>query len=613
MASYRTVAAASAALAVLASTASAAITPGFEGLMRRTGYPAQPPCTYPFTDFDYVGCYVEGSSARTLPFSPQLDFNTMTPQKCVASCKANGFRYAGLEYYGQCFCGASVGGILAADPTECKLACTGDKNKTCGGNDRLSIYSDPTFPIVDSTSISDYKPLGCYSEGIGGRSLAFPMNSVFGDGLTNEKCLGACKAAGYPLAGTEFGRECYCGVVFGNGTLPALPSDCNFPCAGTPNDNIKTCGGRARLNVYQAWDLMSSKPCGPDVQPPPVSTATSTGTTATSTSTSTSDSSSSTPSTTASSTASTTPSTTPSTTASDPSSTAPSSTQPSTTPSSTAPSSTMPSTTPSFTIPSTTKPSTTASVCVVTATVTPTCEYKIGNWCARPIPYFKDSASCKDAAMDCYLQVAPCFSTLGWPQGMQCFDLLKRCAAYKSYCFGWGSGSSKSGCDKQNPVPASCKPPPPPPPPVNTCTAAPTTSTKTPTVTCPPVPTKTDVCIDPKGPPGSGYEGDECVGGVRPPPIGCNKGPDSGQNPFKLYYDQDYNRCKSYKRPDVPNACQDACKVQYYNCVNVYAESCGGNKKRNSRRDDKDSATKKCQAQYWDCYKANKDTPATGC
>lgn len=56
----------------------------------------------------------------------------------------------------------------------------------------------------------------------------------------------------------EFGQECYCGVVLGNGTTPLASTSCNMPCKG---DSTETCGGRNALNIYVATDLESSQPC----------------------------------------------------------------------------------------------------------------------------------------------------------------------------------------------------------------------------------------------------------------------------------------------------------------------------------------------------------------
>ncbi|KAF2495308.1 WSC-domain-containing protein [Lophium mytilinum] len=244
------------ALAALLSSATAHTT-----LQRRTQTPL-PPCSYPFTDFVSSGCYVDSVSSRTLPFMAPIEFNNATIEICTAACKGNGYRYAGLEYYGQCFCGSSVIGT-AAPETDCNLPCNGDSGEICGGQDRLSIYQDPTFPEADNIAVSsDYMSLGCYTEASAGRALAYSQinegANLDGTKMTTQLCLNACGARGFPFAGTEFGGECYCGVVLGNGTVPAPTSDCDKTCNG---DSTQTCGGAQRLSLYVATDLESTEPC----------------------------------------------------------------------------------------------------------------------------------------------------------------------------------------------------------------------------------------------------------------------------------------------------------------------------------------------------------------
>ena len=56
---------------------------------RRNDYAAVPPCTYPYTSFNYVGCYINPSDPNVfaLAYNPQLNFKTMTVELCTASCK----------------------------------------------------------------------------------------------------------------------------------------------------------------------------------------------------------------------------------------------------------------------------------------------------------------------------------------------------------------------------------------------------------------------------------------------------------------------------------------------------------------------------------------------
>lgn len=98
------------------------------------------------------------------------------------------------------FCGASVYGPQV-DESQCNVPCGGNSSETCGANNRLNIYQDPTFPTVDDSIISDYQSIGCYSEGTSGRALNWRQNQLSTTNLTIEECLYACKDNGFPVAG----------------------------------------------------------------------------------------------------------------------------------------------------------------------------------------------------------------------------------------------------------------------------------------------------------------------------------------------------------------------------------------------------------------------------
>ena len=77
---------------------------------------------------------------------------------------------------------------------------------------------------------------------------------------TREGCAGACAAAGYPLAGVEFGVACFCGAALppASASLPA--SACAaMPCAGAPREG---CGAADIISVYP-----SHCPAAPGVPP----------------------------------------------------------------------------------------------------------------------------------------------------------------------------------------------------------------------------------------------------------------------------------------------------------------------------------------------------------
>ncbi|OAA38041.1 hypothetical protein NOR_06786 [Metarhizium rileyi] len=64
--------------------------------------------------------------------------------------------------------------------------------------------------------------------------------------MSNEKCVTHCKTAGFALAGTEYGGQCYCGNEL-VGSKKLDDSACNVSCEGDKSDK---CGGGWALSVY---------------------------------------------------------------------------------------------------------------------------------------------------------------------------------------------------------------------------------------------------------------------------------------------------------------------------------------------------------------------------
>ncbi|KAL6833351.1 WSC domain-containing protein [Trichoderma sp. SZMC 28015] len=550
-----------------------------------------PPCLDEFKPFVASGCFQDGTpgTPQALIFRSSLSSDNMTVEQCVADCKGNGFRYAGLEYYGVCFCGNTVDGPQV-DDSQCTFPCNGDKSETCGGNNVLSVWQDPTFPTKDVT-IGDYKASGCFTDNSQlGRTLSWSAD-VDSSTFTTESCLAACEKEGFPLAGTEFGGECWCGNVLANNTAKVDDSQCNFACNGNSSE---TCGGRGLLNLYIAKDLESLEPCGytptSSSAPPPPPTSTSY------------------------------PPPPPTSTSSPP--------PPPTSTSSSAPPP-PPTTTTCTTTTKSTSTTTTSSVCTATVTTPPTCEYKCGKWCFPPLPDWGNEKDCLKAYATCVAGTASCFIQAGFPDALQCFNFGAWCGNIQKYC---GSTCkygkcSKGDCWNHNPGQGGSLP--------KTSTTVipcpPTTTSKPPATTtkpstCPPPPT--NICTQPSNSK-YGYGPGKPVGGIDLPIVSCNDiYSDWRNNPFKLYIDQNSRNCPSYPPSQCGNACADACKEQYDQCTNVYQKGCqdgsSGRWKRNEEikrllgisqftqnwgfgDNTPSNAAKKCQAQYSDCLAVNKN------
>lgn len=105
---------------------------------------------------------------------------------------------------------------------------------------------------------------GCYTDNSGSRTLY--SLSTANDTMTTESCISYCASNGYPLAGTEYGRECYCGNNIAASGAAATSSDCSFACAG---NSAEVCGGNSRINIYHnISNVASAQPpatnAGPD-------------------------------------------------------------------------------------------------------------------------------------------------------------------------------------------------------------------------------------------------------------------------------------------------------------------------------------------------------------
>lgn len=86
----------------------------------------------------YQGCFTDGGAGgRALPVYLGDMYKRET---CVEAAASLGYKYAGLQYFGQCFAGNSLGFTQVAD-SECSVPCDVDHSQTCGNAYRNQIYS----------------------------------------------------------------------------------------------------------------------------------------------------------------------------------------------------------------------------------------------------------------------------------------------------------------------------------------------------------------------------------------------------------------------------------------------------------------------------------------
>ncbi|TLD08976.1 uncharacterized protein PgNI_07167 [Pyricularia grisea] len=241
--------------------------------------------------YSSIGCYTEATSGRALPYGNTG--NVRTVAACVSACSAKNYRYAGLQYGGECWCaGDMASSALPAPISECSMTCRDNSTEFCGGNSRNNVYlrdgSNPgttALPTATGTTttssaavstastavssspaatgspvpkarVGSFAYQGCYTENTGaGRALN--AKSYFDDVMTLEACASQC--SGFTYFGVEYGRECYCSNgLNGDSRLDTTSGACNFLC---PGDKSTFCGAGNRISLYKL-DASSSVTSG---------------------------------------------------------------------------------------------------------------------------------------------------------------------------------------------------------------------------------------------------------------------------------------------------------------------------------------------------------------
>lgn len=169
---------------------------------------------------NFVGCYQDDDN-RQLPVS--MMSSGATVDSCVAAAKAAGYTYAGVQFYGQCFAGNSLGNYQKATDNECNGRCTADISEVCGGGWRNIVYKTSG---------------GSSSCGTGLTSCSGQCVSLSTDAKNCGSCGHACSS----------GQSCSNGVcVYPGGCLTACGSGqtcCNASCRDlqTDSQNCGSCG-----------------------------------------------------------------------------------------------------------------------------------------------------------------------------------------------------------------------------------------------------------------------------------------------------------------------------------------------------------------------------------
>ncbi|WWC73158.1 uncharacterized protein I206_107124 [Kwoniella pini CBS 10737] len=106
----------------------------------------------------------------------------------------------------------------------------------------------PSLPTVPSGWAIASTP--CIADGKTGRALLGSFTIDYAN--TVESCLAKCDAGGYPIAGLEYGNQCFCGSYLSNGASLQTTATCAVAC---PGNSLETCGGYYALSLYISTKL----------------------------------------------------------------------------------------------------------------------------------------------------------------------------------------------------------------------------------------------------------------------------------------------------------------------------------------------------------------------
>ena len=142
----------------------------------------------------YEGCFKD-TGKRDL--STGLDAKN-DPKKCFELAMDRGFKYAGLQYGGQCFAGNEMGKYGKRPDSECNMPCRNDKSRNCGAGWRNSVFRLETRAVKEFSweSISGEKYEGCFKDA-GSRDLSKRLNN----GADVKKCFEMAMDKGFKYAG----------------------------------------------------------------------------------------------------------------------------------------------------------------------------------------------------------------------------------------------------------------------------------------------------------------------------------------------------------------------------------------------------------------------------
>jgi hypothetical protein len=183
------------------------------------------------SSWKYVGCYEDVPGHTLGPYTVDgvtydqgqflyLQGANATNGGCFAACSAQGYPYAGTQYYFQCECSYAINAAATINEDGCSTPSDDAPfYEACGSPNYVSVYTNGgtyTFPapVADDNLPAPWTYKGCYTNRHedGATLQGRPDDSyiVLGPDLDASTCMTACSNGDFALAGLE-ANVCSCG------------------------------------------------------------------------------------------------------------------------------------------------------------------------------------------------------------------------------------------------------------------------------------------------------------------------------------------------------------------------------------------------------------------
>ncbi|XP_073991633.1 uncharacterized protein isoform X2 [Rhodnius prolixus] len=101
-------------------------------------------------DGKLIGCFIDNQELRVLSAIKMTFEDKCTPKLCLNICLQLGYKYSGVEYGSECYCGnRRPNSSLEVGENHCATPCPGNRRKNCGGGWRILVYSTNVGASVD--------------------------------------------------------------------------------------------------------------------------------------------------------------------------------------------------------------------------------------------------------------------------------------------------------------------------------------------------------------------------------------------------------------------------------------------------------------------------------